>query len=104
MTIQFNTDSNITVSEKFEASLTTLITSELSRFSDHITRLEVHISDENGRKEGPNDKRCMIEARLEGLQPIAVTDHGNSAEHAINGAIEKLKSALTSVIGRLKTH
>ena len=104
MTIQFNTDKNITVSEKFDAALTTLITSELTRFSDHITRLEVHISDENGGKEGPNDKRCMIEARLEGLQPIAVTSHGESPEHAVKVAVTKLKAALDTVVGRLKSH
>jgi hypothetical protein len=29
---------------------------ELSGFGDHITRIEAHFSDENGQKEGQNDK------------------------------------------------
>ncbi|MFZ1799097.1 MAG: hypothetical protein WAU24_04475, partial [Chitinophagaceae bacterium] len=66
MTIQINTDKNVQVHEAFETQLDDLLSEELSRFSEHITRLEVHLSDENGNKKGQDDKRCMIEARLEG--------------------------------------
>lgn len=59
MTIQFNTDSNISGSNALREPLTTLISEELSRFSQHITRLEIHLSDENGNKEGLNDIRCF---------------------------------------------
>ncbi|MFC2093971.1 HPF/RaiA family ribosome-associated protein, partial [Bacteroidota bacterium] len=69
MKIQFNTDSNITESKELRDSLIALISEGLSRFSEHITRLEVHLSDENSLKEGLNDKRCLLEARLEGRQP-----------------------------------
>jgi len=68
MTIQFNTDSNIKGSEKLRAYLTSFISEELSRFSKQITRVEVHLSDVNGPKEGLNDKRCVIEARIEGMK------------------------------------
>lgn len=30
-----------------------------------ITRIEVHFGDENGEKFGKNDKRCLLEARLQ---------------------------------------
>ena len=43
MKIQLNTNSNVTGSEELRASLTSLISDELSRFDDHITRLEVHL-------------------------------------------------------------
>ena len=102
MTIQINTDKNVSVHEAFEAKLDGLLSEELSRFSEHITRLEVHLSDENGNKQGPNDKRCMIEARLEGRQPIAVTDRANDYELAVSGAIEKLKALLETIVGKLK--
>lgn len=36
-----------------------------------ISRVEVHLSDEDGKKGGQNDKRCMMEARLDGRQPAA---------------------------------
>ena len=104
MTILFNTDHNSTASEKFRASLTDQITGELSRFSEHITRLEVHLADENGNKEGINDKRCIIEARVEGRPPMAVTNHANTHEQAVNGAIDKLKASLNTVFDRLKSH
>ena len=104
MVIQFHTDHNIAGSERQNAYFTTVISEALTRYSTHITRLEVHIADENGTKEGKNDQRCMIEARLEGLQPIAVTNHADSIEQAIKGATDKLKSSLETVLGRLKTY
>src|SRR5665647_3013175 len=104
MTIQFNTDSNIKGSEKLRAPLNSFISEELSRFSHQITRVEVHLSDENGPKEGLNDKRCLIEVRLEGMKPIAVTNHANTHEQAIEGAIEKIKTSLESTLGRMRSH
>jgi len=102
MIIQLNTDKNIEGSEKLRVYLTSFISEELSRFSQQITRVEVHLSDENGPKEGLNDKRCMIEARLEGMKPIAVTNHANTQELAVEGAVEKLKISLGTIIGRLR--
>jgi hypothetical protein len=43
----------------------------------------------------------MMEARLEGRQPIAVTDESSSLDGAIIGAADKLKSSLDSTLGRL---
>ncbi len=102
MTIQINTDKNLSVHEGFETQLDSLLSDELGRFSEHITRLEVHLSDENGSKQALNDKRCMIEARMEGRQPIAVTDRANDYELAVSGAIEKLKASLDTIVGKLK--
>ncbi|MFC2092655.1 HPF/RaiA family ribosome-associated protein [Bacteroidota bacterium] len=104
MKIQFNTDSNITESKELRDSLIALISEGLSRFSEHITRLEVHLSDENSHKDGMNDKRCMIEGRLEGKQPIAVTNQANTLEQAVTGAVDKLKSSLDTKIGRSKNY
>jgi hypothetical protein len=39
MTIQLNSDNNLTLHEAFRTQLNTLITSELSRFGNHITRI-----------------------------------------------------------------
>lgn len=101
MTIQINSDNNLTVHEEFRAQLQDQISEELSRYSEQITRLEVHLSDENSHKDALNDKRCIIEARLEGIKPIAVTNIANNHEQAVEGAIEKLKSALDTKFGRL---
>lgn len=104
MTIQFNTDKNISGSDRLTSPLIVLLTEGLCKYSSQITRLEVHLTDENGRKEAVNDKRCMTEARLEGRQPIAVIHHADNHEQAIAGAIEKLNTMLNSTLGRLKTH
>ncbi|MDO9594406.1 MAG: HPF/RaiA family ribosome-associated protein [Lutibacter sp.] len=104
MTIQINSDSNLTVHKEFRTQLQTQITEDLSRFSEHITRLEVHLSDENGQKDALNDKRCLVEARLEGMKPIAVTNIANNHEQAVDGAIDKLISTLETKFGRLNNH
>lgn len=100
MTIQFNTDHNIPGTEALKAPLAAIISERLSRNSSLITRLEVHLSDQDGNKEGPNDKRCMIEARLEGMQPIAVTNDSNTHEQAVEGAVDKLNTSLETILGR----
>jgi hypothetical protein len=46
----------------------------------------------------------MIEARLEGMKPIAVTNHANTSKQAVTGAVDKLKSSLTTIQGRLKNY
>ncbi|MET4082155.1 ribosome-associated translation inhibitor RaiA [Pedobacter sp. UYP30] len=104
MTIQLNADKNLTIHSDYEAQMSEKLENELKRFSEHITRLEVHLSDENGSKEGQEDKKCLIECRVEGKQPMAATDFGNSYDQALNGAVGKLKNALTTMIGKLKEH
>lgn len=104
MIIQLNTDKNIAGDERLESYLNTIIKDELSNFSDNITRIEVHLSDENSLKNGEGDKRCMIEARLENRQPIAVTSNANTVEAAVNDALEKLKASLETIEGRLKNY
>ncbi|MDZ7605828.1 MAG: HPF/RaiA family ribosome-associated protein [Cyclobacteriaceae bacterium] len=76
----------------------------MSRFSQQITRLEIHISGEDCNKTEQNDKRCMIEVRLKGMQPIAVTDTANSQVQAVKGATDKLKNSLRTILGRLENH
>ncbi|MCF8243579.1 MAG: HPF/RaiA family ribosome-associated protein [Saprospiraceae bacterium] len=104
MTIQFNTDRNVAGKEVVTAPLTDLIADGLSRFSHQISRVEVHLSDENSHKDGQNDKRCMLEARLEGMGPIAVTNFANTRDQAVEGAIVKLISTLEKTLGRLANH
>lgn len=101
MKIQINTDKNITGRETLVAQAEATITDALGHLAKHVTRIEVHLSDENGEKTGGRDKRCVLEARLEGRQPIAVTDESDSLDGAITGAADKLKSSLDHTLGRL---
>ncbi len=102
MKIQVNTDAHIDGHERLAAHVSATIEHALKRFSDHVTRVEVHLSDENSDKNGPLDKRCMLEARLEGRQPVAVTEHADTQEQAVVGATQKLVRLLDSTLGRLQ--
>jgi ribosomal subunit interface protein len=104
MIIQVNTDNNIEGKERLNEYVKGVIGESLERFSGHITRVEVHLSDENGQKEGADDKRCLLEARVEGLKPVVVTNFAENLHKAVDGAITKMKHALDSAIGKLKEH
>jgi hypothetical protein len=98
--VQINTDHNIQNDEALAAWIKGVVESALAHSSDHITRVEVHLSDENARKSGQHDKRCMMEARLEGRSPVAVTDHAATLDRAVNGAAGKLGRMIESAVGR----
>jgi ribosome-associated translation inhibitor RaiA len=104
MTIQLNADNHLHIHADFGQKLTDMLTDEFARFSENISRIEVHLSDENGSKEGPDDKRCMLEARVDGRPPIAVTAHGDTYEQALSASIDKLTASLETVIGKMKSH
>ncbi len=104
MKIQINTDVHIDGTEALAAQVRATVEQALERFSEHVTRVEVHLGDENGGKSGQQDQRCMMEARLQGRQPVAVTDHAPSLEQAVNGAAQKLVRLLDSTLGRLHDH
>ena len=102
MHIELSTDSNIQGSEDLATHVKGVVQNALSHYDAQITRVEVHLSDANADKGGQDDKRCMIEARLEGRQPTAVTHAAATLEQAVKGAADKLKRSLESTLGRLR--
>ena len=102
MHVQVNTDNHIEGREVLATRVEAVVQESLRRFSDQITRVEVHLSDENSRKGGQDDKRCMMEARLEGRRPTAVTHHAATLDQAIDGAADKLQRSIESTLGRLR--
>ncbi len=101
MQIEVTTDHNVDGSEELTSQIAADVTAALSRYSEKLTRVEVHLGDENADKGGVADKRCMIEARPAGQQPVAVTSHGATVEEARSRALRKLTSLLDSQFGRL---
>lgn len=101
MQIQINTDENVAGGEDLSARISAELHTRLDRFSQYITRIEVHLSDEDGDKSGTADKRCLIEARLEGRQPEAASDRANTLEGAYSGAAKKLHRALETTLGKI---
>ncbi len=104
MKIQVNTDHNIHGHEATIEQIEATVETALAHLSEHITRVEVHVSDENAKKGGSTDKRCMMEARLGKHQPIAVTEEAPSLDEAVEGAAQKLKRLLDHTLGRLSQH
>ena len=104
MKIHVNTDAHVDGHERLVAHVRDTIEQALARFDEYVTRVEVHLSDENGGKSGQHDHRCMLEARLKDRQPVAVTDHAAALEQAVHGAAHKLAHLLNSTLGRLHDH
>ena len=100
MQIQLNTDTSVQGSDSMAEWAQRELTDRLARFRDHITRVEVHLSDINGANGGEMDKRCVLEVRLAGRQPMAVTHVANKVADALTGACDKLLSALDTALGR----
>jgi len=102
MDVQFNTDNQIEATEALEARANEIVEAALGRFSDHLTRVELHLADENSpAKGGSADIRCTMEARPEGLRPLAVTHHDADPDAAMRGAAKKLQRALDNEFGKL---
>lgn len=104
MQIQLNASNGIENKESLDRWADTELRQQLARFAEDVTRVEVHLSDENHAAAGEKDKRCLIEARLAHLQPIAVTHHAATVDDAFRGATDKLKRALDSALGRMNNH
>lgn len=98
MQVQVHTDNHVNGSAGLTAHVESIVAGALDRFGNRVTRVEVHIGDENGHKKGDDDKRCAMEARLSGLQPIAVTGHGATVDIAINAAADKLVRTLDKTL------
>jgi ribosomal subunit interface protein len=104
MKIQVNSDNHIDVSAELIQRIEEQLEDKLRRFAPHISRIEVHLTDENSAsKSAGDDFRCRLEARLNARDPMIVTDHGASVMHALNGSIGKLQSVLSSVFGKLES-
>lgn len=102
MQVLVRTDASVEGRESLEQMVEGVVADALDRFERDITRVEVHLSDENSAKGGDDDKRCMMEARPAGHQPVAVSHKAPSMELAIDGAAQKLQTALGNALGRLR--
>lgn len=102
MQVQLNTDNYIAGTAELTTQVEQVVGSALARFAERITRVEVYLSDENSdKKMGEADKRCVLEARVAGLQPITVREFGATIEQALDGATDKLVQTLDRQLGKL---
>lgn len=100
MDIQIRHDSNIP--GDINDRLVPIVQDVLSRYSDQITTVELHLADENGPKTADGDIRCTIEARVANRKPTAVTAHANDVYAAVTVAAEKMLKKLDTDLGRVR--
>lgn len=103
MQILVNTDNHIHGGQALTDLVEAAVEEALGRFGERITRVQVHLTDESSRaKESDNDKRCVMEARLAGLEPVTVSDQGATVEQAVDGAADILEKTLDRKLQRLE--
>lgn len=100
MQVQFNTDHSIQGTQAFGADVEAQLRNSLGHWTDHLTRIEVHLRDVNAGKGGDGDKHCVLEARIAGRAPLSVSDSAATSAQAIRGATAKLQQALEHAIGK----
>jgi ribosome-associated translation inhibitor RaiA len=102
MLVQVNTDNHVTGDDELASRVSADLERTLQRFVKQITRIEVHLNDANADKSGPNDKRCVLEARIAGRDPIAATHDAPTINEAVKGATDKLARVLDRTIAKLR--
>lgn len=104
MQVLINTDHNITLTENSTDELETTVETTLGHFGSHLTRVEIHLTDQSAGRSTGNDIRCLLEARPEGLEPQFVTDNASTVDAAVHGALHKMLHTLETTFGRHNQH
>ncbi len=100
MEITVHTDNNIRGTEEMTGRVEAEVASALSRFSDRLTRVDVHLSDQSAGRVTESDIRCLVEARPRRRTAVTVTDDAGSVDAAVTGALQRLDHLLTTDEGR----
>ena len=103
MLIEVTTDNHIQGRADVAASVQSIVDGGLDHYRERLSRVEVHLADENSKKGGGSDIRCSLEARIEGMKPVGVSHYAGSLEEAVDGATEKMEHLLEHTFGRLET-
>ena len=74
----------------------------LEHYATRLTQVIIHIQDLNAHK-GGIDKRCLIEARPKGLDPLTAEHEDEEITDAFRGALDKLKRVLERRFGKLSS-
>jgi hypothetical protein len=83
MQFQLNTDHHIQGDDRLAEVAEATVTGALGHLTGRLSRIEVHLADANGAKGGPDDIRCTVEARPEGMQPQTVTHNAQVRQQIV---------------------
>jgi ribosome-associated translation inhibitor RaiA len=101
MHVEVHTDNHIQGGEELARRVESEVEGALGRFGDQIVRVIVQLNDTNADKSGDRDKRCLMEARIAGHPPVAVSHEAGSLDAAIDAAAEKLERSLDHLFDKL---
>jgi hypothetical protein len=99
MQIQLNTDHRVVGSEALAREVDAAVRGSLGRFAERITRVEVHLTEGDGARAG-EDRRCQVEARLAGRNPVSADHTAPTIPLALDGALGRLLRVLERTAGR----
>ena len=94
--IEVRASSSVQGSAKLDKHVEDVVSTALTRFAARLTRIDVHLTDENAAKKGLNDKRCQIEARPASRKPLSTSATAATVEKALVLAVGKMKRKLAS--------
>ena len=100
MFVQIHTDRQIDSGSERAAQVEDRVRERLARFEDRLSHVKIHVTEANGGK-GASGLRATLEAGVNGLDPVAVTEDGTTVDRAVLGAASKAARALDHKLGRL---
>ena len=104
MQVIINSDNQIDLDSDSIQDLESTIADSLERFGKWVTRVEVHLTDENSaNKGGTDDIRCLMEARPANQQPVSIEVRASTVDHAIAEGTKTMERRLGTMADKART-
>jgi ribosomal subunit interface protein len=94
----------LVIPEPLKAYVERNLAQVLKPFEEHLTRIEVHLKDQNSSKKNGVDKHCLLEAKPRGMDSIAAEHDAPEFKEAVHQAALKLERALQHRIDKHRSH
>lgn len=102
MQVQVHADDHVQGGESLAQWVQEEVGGKLARFREHLVRVDVYLTDVDALKSGGKGKRCVLETRPAGRQPLAVNAEAEKVMQAFNSALEKLQNALETDLAKMR--
>jgi hypothetical protein len=95
-----HTDNHIVGREAMIRDVTAAVEGSLASFADHLTRVDVYLSDKNAHKKGGDDISCRVEVRPAGLKAFTAEHSAPGMMDAVDGAADRAVRILADTFDR----